>query len=839
MGGRQASGRLAYLILFGLAAVVWCWLGRHSFGAITRRLTTGKHGTPTTRERRVTDRSQVRMPLVTVWVLGLALVGLQIVPLPAPILNRLSPNLTKDLPIWDTPAGAEMGLDGWRTISLSPVETQRGLVLLLGYGMLFLVVVRRLKGWNDIRDLMRLLALAGVVMALIGISQRFLGNGKYLWVYSHPFRTPDNAVKGPFINQNHFGSFLALTLAPLLYLWCFQPVGPHGVRVAGTRPRGWTSPVVGLGLVSVAALLTFSRGAALTVGVAAAVFLVLAWRGSLLGRRGPGLSGWLLLGVVVLTLSVYGAEPLRRQLRTLTGDMSQMSSARAELWHALGKATPKFLLVGSGVGTHREVYPQYLPTQYAVELTHAENGYLQVLLETGAIGLLLLLTGWAIVVRSAWKVYCHAPAREARAMGAVCLAGAGASLFHSMADFVWYIPACMTLTVLLAAAAVRGSQLVADGHEPASQQPAALLGKVVTGRLAGVAALAATVWMVAVALPPARAGRHWDRYLAMAVAADKLAPTITDVTLLKTLASHLEQAVAADPDFARSRLRLASTRLRLFEQLQREAENPMPLAHLREAAASSRDAFGSIDAQRQWLRRAVGDNLNNAEEALRHATAALRLCPLQGDAYVLLAELEMLSRLDTYREPLLQQALRVRPYSGSVLFAVGAHFAFKQDEARAIRFWRAAFHRAPDIRKILTDTLTPQVTARQFVESMRPTVEMLDVVRVAYARQQKVNDAQWVATQIGLAEERAARAGDVAHWKGAQRAWHDAGDPARSALCGFEALKLEPSDFEVRKTLATALLVAGQPAPARDHLEWCRRRRPHDEEVQALYERLR
>ncbi|MCA9175770.1 MAG: hypothetical protein KDB14_14895, partial [Planctomycetales bacterium] len=42
MGGRQASGRLAYLILFGLAAVVWCWLGRHSFGAITRRLTTGK-----------------------------------------------------------------------------------------------------------------------------------------------------------------------------------------------------------------------------------------------------------------------------------------------------------------------------------------------------------------------------------------------------------------------------------------------------------------------------------------------------------------------------------------------------------------------------------------------------------------------------------------------------------------------------------------------------------------------------------------------------------------------------------------------------------------------------
>ena len=49
--------------------------------------------------------------------------------------------------------------------------------------------------------------------------------------------------------------------------------------------------------------------------------------------------------------------------------------------------------------------------------------------------------------------------------------------------------------------------------------------------------------------------------------------------------------------------------------------------------------------------------------------------------------------------------------------------------------------------------------------------------------------------------------------------------------------RAKPDDAPAVVALDQADAAAAQ--PARDHLEWCRRRRPHDEEVQALYERLR
>ena len=127
-------------------------------------------------------------------------------------------------------------------------------------------------------------------------------------------------------------------------------------------------------------------------------------------------------GILVILLSVYGATPLSRQLQTLNGNIQDMSSARAALWKAVGEAIPYYVRCGAGVGAHRYVYPQHMPLQLDVELTHAENGYLQVLLETGAPGFLLLVIGWGVILRAAWRVLRSGDSPRKRAIGAVVLA---------------------------------------------------------------------------------------------------------------------------------------------------------------------------------------------------------------------------------------------------------------------------------------------------------------------------------------------------------------------------------------------------------------------------------
>ena len=54
-------------------------------------------------------------------------------------------------------------------------------------------------------------------MASFALVQHFVSNGKFLWVYEHPFRNSYDPVKGSFINRNHFTHMLALGIGPLIF----------------------------------------------------------------------------------------------------------------------------------------------------------------------------------------------------------------------------------------------------------------------------------------------------------------------------------------------------------------------------------------------------------------------------------------------------------------------------------------------------------------------------------------------------------------------------------------------------------------------------------------------
>lgn len=448
MGGRQALGAL---VLSLLAVGVSCaWLA---------------HGL---RSRRATWRWSW---LEGVFAAAVLLLVLQIVPLPTALLAWLAPHTAQVLPLWSSTAAAPTTLGSWSCVSFTPGETREGLLTLLSYCLLFVVTIQRIQRLEDVERLLRWCAWSAVLMASFGVLQFLTSNGKFFWFYQHPYSDTDDFAKGSFVNRNHFADFLTLGLGPLI--WWIQKLLRHRQlepstkfqRTTGEHPFVEFLPaasIVALGVVVFACLLSLSRGGMGAMLLAAVIASLVCYRAGTIGARfllslaGAGL----LVGVCLM---IFGEDRVSNRLADMQSCSFQEmdhGAARRTIWKAVVQALPEYAVMGAGVGCLQDVYPRYLeepsgPNYY----THAENGPLQIALETGVPGIVLLLA-----VIGACAFWClgglwRNEDRQAMVCSGVILASLTASLAHSLVDFNWYCPGCMVIVVLLAACACRLWQL--------------------------------------------------------------------------------------------------------------------------------------------------------------------------------------------------------------------------------------------------------------------------------------------------------------------------------------------------------------------------------------------
>ena len=94
-----------------------------------------------------------------------------------------------------------------------------------------------------------------------------------------------------------------------------------------------------------------------------------------------------------------------------------------------------------------------------------------------------------------------------------------ASVVHSLADFVWYIPSLMAITVLLMACALRLAQWSTVAKKPAVESSSSR-SAVWSPWQCGLAALTVALvgpWMIYDRFCAAMAEPHWDQYLMYAL----------------------------------------------------------------------------------------------------------------------------------------------------------------------------------------------------------------------------------------------------------------------------------------------------------------------------------
>ncbi|MEX0865946.1 MAG: O-antigen ligase family protein [Pirellulales bacterium] len=863
MGGRDERGALVYVMAVMATVVAYC---------ASQALAPAK-------ARRYWRRTAVDYLLLA----GLLLMCLQLVPVDSSLLARLSPSIANYLPLWTGAGDDAARLAEWKHLTLTPQATRAGAAIYLAHALFFLLLVQRLQTRDDVMRCFQLLAVGCVGFAVLGLLQFLAGNGEFLWVYEHPYRNTHGVVKGPFINQNHFAHLLALGIGPCIW-WLQHSLNSagrgapstagnrasargHG-KHEGRRRGGWSGSdfgsgrkmvdadwrlalllMLGLAMVALAGLLTFSRGGAIALVVASAVAIGLYYWKSMLDLRYAAtlaVSG----ALVVLALAVFGGDILSGEFASIqSGDIDQIDSQsiRRDLWAADLAVSSNFLLTGTGVGSHAEVYLLEFDRYSNHYYSHAESGYIQLLLECGLPGIALLLCGFC--VGGYWAITAFRAAdRPSQALAIAAIAGLTASLLHSLWDFVWYLPACMSWTIALAAVLCRLSQLAKQpaGAAAATATPRRQSRSASrTNRPAWAWSFATVVLMFGAFLlfrtlaPPAAAQVAWEQYLKYEQQWERQAevtPEQTGEHLLKAIAL-LDKAVARDPRHGKAHLALASCCLQRFEIVQQTAENRLDLTQIRSAAMASR--FDSRDQLDEWLSRAVGENRVYLYQAKYHALRAVSELPLTGEGYVFLADLAFLDGAgEEESNRLLSQALLVRPHEAAVCFAAGSHEALKGDLAQALQHWKKAFHRHPRYRSLIVDKLAPLISAPHFVEHLEPDVAATERLYKLYRQAGRQDDARLIGQRFLVQlEESTATAGReqaARAWAKAAAVHRDLEQSEQAVLALSKAVHATPDDFKLRRNFALELIRQNRYLQAEEQIDWCLARKPGDAQLKKL-----
>lgn len=836
MGARGPVGRMVLLLLSAVIALAWC--ARQFLIGRSRWYQTGAE-----------------------WLLlaGLLLVLLQLTPLPHAVLSLLSPAIDPTLPLWET-GDSPLHLGAWHQLSLAPEETRTSLAVYVCYVLLFLVVAQRLTCVGDVERLLRWTAASAIMMAVLGLVQMFAGNGYFLWFYEHPSRTTSGAVKGMFQNQNHFAHFLALGIGPLIWWICqldrhgvgsFRPASGFGARSQAflNWRKTLEDPQVvkfllwsGLAIIVVSGLLSFSRGGAIAILVALTLSIGLAVGKSQLSGRSLAMLGGL-AAVVFLALCIYGYEPLAIELRTLqqAGSLEELSRGRQALWSADLEAVGSYWLLGTGAGSHAEVYRMFLDAYFPIEFTHAESSYLQLLLEVGVAGFSLAVLAIAILCRWCWKVTRWGSDEAATACVIAVVPCFVASLVHSVGDFVWYIPACFVPILLFAACVSRLARDCAGvGPNQAGDEDSVSQARSVYLPQSAWGAVSLAILILALAFlkdqaPAALAAPHWDAYRRVSRQATIGAVDRASLETLSALSEHLRNTLYYNPQHARANVHLAVVNLRRFDLQQQDAPNPMPLSQIRDAALASQ--FPSKEAQAEWLDRAVGENCKLLHEALSRVRRGLQLCPLQGEGYVCLANLTFLEGpTASHKGEYVSQALAVRPHLGLVLFAAGQEAALEGDYEMALYYWKRAFLNDPEVRGELIELLGEQMPPELIVEHFEPEIDGLAELQRFYRHRKLDGHVRYIAHLYAPALETAANEADkpqaaAAFWNQASREYASLDQNVKSLQCARNAVTHNKHDFELRSRLARLLVSNDDFDEAIEHLNWCLRRKPGDQSL--------
>jgi len=337
---------------------------------------------------RAETRKRARWPLL--FCLAIALLPLvQLIPLPPWIWTNL-PGREGVTEVFDLLGGARP----WMPISVSPNATWLSFLSLLPPFAIFIGVIQ--LSYRERRRLSLVLVAVGIISAFVGLIQVAQGPASALRFFA--FTNPTEAV-GFFANRNHFA---ALLYAVLLFAiaWAIDVAFKTGTwkDVKSFEPvmivalaAGFVVPII---FITAEAMARSRAGLGLTMVASAAAFAIALPSQRNASESAPGrlASNKFLLGAIALAVMLVVQFALYRILERFGSD--PLEDARIGFTHDTLRAALSFMPLGSGMGTFVPVYGMFEEPQYVLinaYANHAHDDFLELWLETGVIGMGILL----------------------------------------------------------------------------------------------------------------------------------------------------------------------------------------------------------------------------------------------------------------------------------------------------------------------------------------------------------------------------------------------------------------------------------------------------------------
>lgn len=354
--------------------------------------------------------------LLILGAVGIAIVALQLVPLPPTIWSHLG--------------GRTELADGYRLlglgtpafpISITPYKTLDSLLSLIP-ALAMICAMVRLRAYRP-SWLAAALIAAAFASILLGALQVASGGqpGSRWYLFKD---TNYGLAVGFFANANHMAILLVSTL-PFL-----AAIVASARRMTIQRRSAVSAMAAGAALVVLVGILIngslAAYGLALPVAAASAIILI-PGRGRLRAMLAGGSLVLLLFGVGAISQSAVGSAKV-------VSDATTSSQSRMVIWSTTSHAIVDFMPFGSGLGSFPKVYPLYENVQKLdpTVVVHAHNDYLELALELGIAGVLLIALFLAWWGAAEWRIWRSA---EANPFVRAASIASAAMLAHSLVDF--------------------------------------------------------------------------------------------------------------------------------------------------------------------------------------------------------------------------------------------------------------------------------------------------------------------------------------------------------------------------------------------------------------------